>query len=183
MYKDWYEVFPEITWITDDSLREQTASVYEDACQPSHWTLEDMDIIPFTLLISNTVISYRTHVRAVTNMAHAVYQEYQRHYYDSYSLDYNVLVAGGLLHDVGKLVEYERDANGTIVKSDLGKKLRHPFLGTGLAMQRGVPYGVAHIIAYHSKEGDGTLRTPEAVIINKLDMMNFETIKSHLGMI
>jgi len=37
------------------------------------------------------------------------------------------------------------------------------------------------IIVYHAHEGDSAKRSPEAVIVNKIDMMNFDSIKSHLG--
>ena len=39
------------------------------------------------------------------------------------------------------------------------------------------------IIANHAKEGDGTLRSPEGVIVNKCDMLNFEGLKAFVGMI
>ena len=41
---------------------------------------------------------------------------------------------------------------------------------------------IAHIIANHAGEGDGTLRCPEAVVVNKADFINFESVKSFLGM-
>jgi hypothetical protein len=83
---------------------------------------------------------------------------------------------------VGKLVEYEKSPDGATVKSQLGKDLRHPFSGTVLAMRNGISTKIAHIIANHAHEGDGTLRSPEGVVVNKADFVNFETIKSFLGM-
>ena len=180
--KSWYDLFPEIEWIKDESLRRQVVAVYDEAIAIGNWSISDVDRIPFTLLIPDTMISYRTHVRAVTRMAHQVYQEYEQMYAGKYSLDYDILIAGALLHDVGKLIEYEKNSDGKTVKSVLGKNLRHPFSGTGLVMKHGLPYAIAHIIANHAKEGDGTLRSPEAVIVNKLDMLNFDSLKSFAGM-
>ncbi len=144
-----------------------------------------MEKIPFTLLIPNCPVSYLAHVRAVTRMCHAVWKEFKETYREKEVPvpDYDILIAGALLHDVGKLVEFTKTADGKYVKSAIGQDLRHPFAGTAIAMRHGIPSKIAHTIAYHAKEGDETLRSPEAVIINKVDMLNFEIIKSHRGII
>jgi HD superfamily phosphodiesterase len=97
-------------------------------------------------------------------------------------MDNDLLVAGALLHDVGKLVEYEKAPDGKTIKSQLGKDLRHPFSGTVIALRNGCCSAIGHIIANHAHEGDGTLRSPEGVLVNKADFMNFEGIKSFLGL-
>jgi hypothetical protein len=45
------------------------------------------------------------------------------------------------------------------------------------AAQFDIPQEVLHIIAAHSKEGDGARRTVEAVIVNHADFVNFEALK------
>lgn len=182
MFNSWYDVFPEIATISDESLKEKVIATCQEALEVGGWTLDDLEHIPFTLLIPNTIFSYRTHVRAVTKMAIRCYEEWSV-YGERFALNYDYLVAGGILHDVGKLIEYRKMPNGETVKSQLGKNLRHPFSGTALAVKHGVPYEVAHIIANHAHEGDGTLRSPEAVLINKCDMLNFQALKSFAGMI
>lgn len=182
MYKDWYDVFPEIKLIDDAGLRKQVIDTCEEALQIGRWQLADVDNLPFTLLIPDTMISYRTHVRTVTRMAIKVYEEWAV-YGEKFTLNKNYLIAGALLHDVGKLIEYEKNAEGKTQKSKLGKNLRHPFSGSALAVKNGLPFEIAHIIANHAKEGDGTLRSPEAVIVNKCDMMNFDGLKAFAGMI
>jgi hypothetical protein len=52
-----------------------------------------------------------------------------------------------------------------------------------IAMRNDPPSKIAHTIASHAKEGEETLRSPEAVVINKVDLFNFESLKSHRGMI
>lgn len=110
------------------------------------------------------------------------YEEWEV-YGEKFKLNKDYLLAGALLHDVGKLIEYEKTADGKTQKSQLGKNLRHPFSGCALAVKHGLPVEVAHIIANHAKEGDGTLRSPEGVIVNKCDMLNFEGLKAFVGMI
>ena len=71
---------------------------------------------------------------------------------------------------------------GETVKSANGKNLRHPFSGTVIALRNGCSDAIGHIIANHAHEGDGTLRSPEGVLVNKADFINFESVKSFLGM-
>lgn len=178
------EFLPEIEWIRDKVLQEKITASYEDALLLGGWQPQDMAVIPFTLLIPNCPYSYLDHVRGVTRVAKAAMEEFNAvysHKNEKFTLNHDLVVAGALLHDIGKLVEYERLADGNIVKSQIGKDLRHPFSGTVIAMRNGCSSAIGHIIANHAAEGDGTMRSPEAVIINKADFINFETVKSFLG--
>jgi putative nucleotidyltransferase with HDIG domain len=178
-------MLPEIEWIADRELQEKVISSYEDALTVGGWAPEDMDKIPFTLLIPDCPASYLTHVRGVTRMAKFAMDEFNSLYSKDdgkFRMDSDLLVAGALLHDVGKLVEYEKSPDGGTVKSQMGKDLRHPFSGTVIALRNGCGSAIGHIIANHAHEGDGTLRSPEGVLVNKADFMNFEGIKSFLGM-
>ena len=87
------------------------------------------------------------------------------------------LIAGALLHDVGKLMEYEL-RNGKVVKSEYGKQFRHPVSGSNLARDCGLPDGVVHIIYAHSHEGNNIKRSPEAIIVHHCDFIDFEIKKS-----
>ena len=185
MDQEFANVFPEILWIKDEKLRQAVVEAYADALTTGGWGIEDMGNIPFTLLIPNCSVSYLAHVRAVTRMCHCIWNEFNAVYQgqDGPVLDYDILIAGALLHDVGKLVEYSKGPDGQYVKSAIGRDLRHPFSGTVIAMRHGVSSKIAHTIANHAKEGEGTLRSPEAVIINKVDILNFEAFKSYRGLI
>jgi putative nucleotidyltransferase with HDIG domain len=177
------QLLPEIEWIGDKALREKVVASYEDALKTGGWEPEDMDSIPFTLLIPDCPASYLSHVRGVTRMAYKAMEEFNFFYAKDgkFKMDNDLLVAGALLHDVGKLVEYEKSPDGKTVKSKMGRDLRHPFSGTVIALRNGCSTEIAHIIANHAHEGDGALRSPEAVLVNKADFMNFEGIKSFLG--
>ncbi|MDT8284152.1 MAG: HD domain-containing protein [Thermovirgaceae bacterium] len=178
------KMIPEIDWIQDNGLKDKVVATIEDALRTGGWEPEDMDTIPFTLLIPDCPASLNVHNRGVIRMAKKIYEEYNPLYKNSggFALDHDTLIAGAILHDVGKLVEYEKK-DGKAVKSKMGKDLRHPFSGVGLAMRNDIPSRICHCIAVHAKEGDGAYRCPEAVVINKCDFINFETIKSFLGLL
>lgn len=169
------KVLPELELIQDDTLREKTLDVWTDAMVLSGWEIRDLADIPFTLLVE-TKVSLLDHTRAVTQTAVAIGDTMSSFYGGAMPMNRDYLVSGGLLHDVGKLLEYQR-LGDTFVKSEIGKDLRHPFSGTALAYKHGIPSAICHLIAVHAKEGEGARRTPEAVIIHYADFSNFESLK------
>jgi hypothetical protein len=92
----------------------------------------------------------------------------------------DVLIAGAILADVGKRLEYEI-VDGKPVQGRYGKYLRHPFSGVSLAEQCGLPAEICHIIAAHAAEGDHITRSAEAYIVHHADFMTFlPFIKKHI---
>ena len=62
-------LIPEIRMIKDDQLRGNVASVWADAIELGGWKVQDLDSIPFTLLIPDCKFSLLHHTRAVTRTA------------------------------------------------------------------------------------------------------------------
>ncbi len=87
------------------------------------------------------------------------------------------MIAGAILADVGKLLEYEK-VDGKARQSERGEYLRHPFTGVAVAMMCGVPDRVCHIIASHAGEGDLVKRSTEAYIVHHADFMSFLPFKN-----
>ncbi len=167
---------PEIELIEDKELREKVLAVWREALELGGWELLDVEKIPFTLLIPDCTIGFLDHVRAVTRTAVEAAKVMRDIYHRAISIDMDHLVAGGLLHDIGKLLEYRRQGQ-RIVKSRRGQLLRHPFSGAALAFKHGLPDEVTHIIALHAREGEGTRRSVEAIIITHSDFLNYESLK------
>ena len=175
------KLLPEIEWISDGELREKVLRVWEEALKRGNWSVDKVKEIPFTLLIKDCPVSLIDHIRAVTRMAEVVYKEFRNIYGDLVPLNHDYLIAGAILHDIGKFVEYEVDNSGKFVQTRLGKMLRHPFTGAMLADEFGLPPDISHIIATHSHEGDRVKRTPESEIVHRVDFINFEVLKGILG--
>jgi putative nucleotidyltransferase with HDIG domain len=167
---------PEFQLIQDDNLREKTISVWEEAIELGEWDVSDLLAMPFTLLIERTQVNIINHTRAVTRSSLQIADVLLEEYKGKVSINRDYLLSGALLHDVGKLFEYEK-VNGVFEKSAAGQLLRHPISGSAFAYKFGLPQEVLHIIACHSKEGDGARKTVEAVIVNHADFVNFETLK------
>jgi putative nucleotidyltransferase with HDIG domain len=120
------------------------------------------------------------HKRAVVHIAFEAGKKVQEFFGDELPVNMDVLVAGAILADVGKLLEYVLDENGNAVQGSYGKYLRHPFSGVSLAEACGVPPEVCHIIATHAGEGDMVKRSTEAYLVHHADFMTFLPFKERL---
>lgn len=175
------ELWPELEWIKDQDLREKTAKTWELALEKSVLTPEDLNRIPFTLLCGPDLkVTFMDHKRSVVHIARDAGQKINDMYHGELTVNMDVVIAGAILADVGKLLEYELDANGKSVVGAYGKYLRHPFSGVSLAEQCGVPAEVCHIIAAHAGEGDLVKRTTEAYVVHHADFMTFLPFKDRL---
>jgi putative nucleotidyltransferase with HDIG domain len=171
------QLMPEFNLIQDEDLREKTIHVWEVAMERSGWSPDGLAQMPFTLLINPCPASFIEHVRAVTLTAYRVAELFAEIYGERIPLNMDYLVSGGLLHDIGKLLEYHTGADGVTVQTRYGTLMRHPFSGAALAYEFGLPVEVQHMIAAHAGEGDKIKRSPEATLINKADFMSFETLR------
>jgi putative nucleotidyltransferase with HDIG domain len=169
-------LMPEFNLIQDPELREKTIHVWEVAMERGGWTPDTITQMPFTLLINPCPANFVEHVRAVTLTAYRAAQLFGEIYGERVPINMDYLVAGGLLHDVGKLLEYEYRGEVTF-QTPYGALIRHPFSGAALAYEFGLPGEVQHMIAAHAGEGDKLKRSPEATLINKADFMSFETLR------
>jgi len=171
---DFYTAFPEANKITDEHLRELTRVCWEETMRRGGFTYETLLSVPFTLLVE-TDISLLEHTQAIVKSSLGIAKAMQEVYKDKLPINLDYLISGAILHDVGKMLEYEKAEDGYRF-TRFGRMYRHPFSGSALAREFGLPLEVIHIIATHAKEGDGRRRTPEAIIVNKADFANFESV-------
>lgn len=170
------ELFQEVEWIEDEDLREKVLFCWEEAIKRSSFGVDELATLPFTLMIEEAPFSLLTHTRAVTRTARNIALAMEEIYPGKVSINMDYLIAGALLHDVAKVLEYEK-SKGKVAKSGLGRKMRHPVSGAALAYSLGLPEDVVHIIAAHSREGELVKRTIEATIVHHADFVNFEAFR------
>jgi putative nucleotidyltransferase with HDIG domain len=158
----------ELQLIKNQDLKNKVIMVWKEASDRGKWN--SLNDAPFTLLIENSG-KLTDHTKRITILAKSILDNRKE------NLNQDYLIAGALLHDVGKLLEYEF-VNGKYIKSEFGKKFRHPVSGALLAKELGLPDEVIFIIYAHSHEGDELKRSPEAIIVNHCDFIDFEIRKS-----
>jgi putative nucleotidyltransferase with HDIG domain len=166
------KLWPELDWIGGHALREATARTWEVALSRSPLAPEDLLEIPFTLLVPGLDVTFMAHKRAVVHIARRSAEAMAEFFGEKLPIDMDTVVAGAILADVGKVLEYEK-RDGKAVQSKRGRYLRHPFTGVAVAMECGVPDPVTHIIAAHAAEGDHVKRSTEATIVHHADFMSY----------
>ncbi|HWS95180.1 MAG TPA: HD domain-containing protein [Candidatus Methylomirabilis sp.] len=177
MYAVVQKLWPELEWIKDSELREKVTKTWELALERSPLTADDLNHIPFTLLVPNCPTTFMEHKRCVVHIARKAAESMTEFMGNALPIDQDTVIAGAILADVGKLLEYEK-TDGKTRQSQRGEMLRHPFTGVALAMECGVPDAVCHIIAAHAAEGDLVKRTTEAYIVHHADFMAYLPFKN-----
>lgn len=164
--------------IKDSSLRDKVVETWVQGCEAGGWnSVDELAQVPFTLLTETEGVNFIEHTLAVTEGAAALARAQQEHYRRlPYKIDMDRVYAGGLLHDVGKLMEIEKDGAGGYQKSLAGKMARHPISGAILARTCGLPDDIINTIACHAKEGDGRPQVLETVLIHQADFATFNPL-------
>jgi len=171
------ELWPEILWIESKELQEKVIQCWNYALENSALNLDDLNTIPFSLLLKNCNITFINHKRTCVQLSVSIAKIMKQNFENEITIDMDNLIAGAILTDVGKLFEYEI-IEGKLTTSHTGGLLRHPFSGTGIAMRFGLPAEVLHIIATHSQEGDTGKRTVESTIVHHADFVSFDPFKA-----
>lgn len=171
------KLWPEMSWIEDEELRNKVIDAWVHAIEQSVLEAEDLENIPFSLLIKDCNVSFMNHKRTCVQLAVENAKLMKKNFGDEITIDMDILVAGAILIDIGKLMEYQI-VDGKLTTSDAGKIVRHPFSGVAIADRFGLPPEVQHIIATHSKEGDLGPRTVESIIVHHADFVSFEPFKA-----
>lgn len=169
---------PWIGRISSEDLREKVVETFLKALGRSGYRRKaDFLKMPFTLLADCRGITFLEHTLAVTAGAVGLYQGQAAHYRSlPYPVDLDRLIAGALLHDVGKILEIEPDGKGGYRKSRSGMCLRHPLSGLALAAEAGLPQEILNCIGCHAKEGEGAPKTVETILIHQADFATFDPL-------
>ena len=184
--KDIAELFPDLMQIKDAELRDNVAAVWNEAittgCGGSGWTFDELRAVKFTLLAGDIDMTYIAHLNSCCKQCIAIANVLTEIFGDIVPINRDYLIAGSLLADVGKPLEYDKDSSGNIIKGHFGEMLRHPFSGVAMCYKHNIPAEVMHIVASHSFEGDPpkVQRSIESIIFHHADFVDFDIAK-YLG--
>lgn len=178
------ELFPDIMQIRDAALRDKVAAVWSESlstgCGGKGWTFAEIRAIPFTLLAGKIDLTFVEHLNSCAKQCIAIADILQSVFGDRIPVNKDHLISGSLLADVGKMLEFDKNAKGDVIKGRFGDMLRHPFSGVALCYKHGIPAEVMHMVATHSHEGDKVERTIESIIFHHADFIDFDIAK-YLG--
>src|SRR5256886_17090169 len=111
--KDIATLFPNVMDIRDAALRDKVAAVWNEAltsgCGGKGWTFDEIRAIPFTLLAGKIDLRFVEHLNSCVKQCIAIEKVLGEIYGQRVPIDHDILVAGALLADVGKLLEVEKN--------------------------------------------------------------------------
>src|SRR5947199_9868670 len=175
------QLFPSLRRIKEKSLRERVAAVWSEAittsCGGKGWTFDELRAVKFTLLAGDIDMTFVEHLNSCARQCIAIADVVESSFRCGIPIQRDHLIAGALLADVGKPLEYDKDASGKVVQGKFGQQVRHPFSGVALAYKHKIPGEVMHIIATHSHEGDEVERSIESIIFHHADFVDFDIAK------
>ncbi len=173
------EELPEFSQVNDPELR--TKSVWAWAFAIANSSFKSIkDIPPSGNPGTNEAVrgDQTDHLRGVTRLAIGIAKEMQAAY-PELAINKDVVVAGGLLHDVGKAWEFDpenrkrwREEQRTYGKPSI----RHPAYGAHICLTAGLPEEIAHVAMAHSGEGELLVRSLECMIVHQADYTFWNTL-------
>src|SRR5215510_9310044 len=137
--KDIAQLFPDLMQIKDSSLRDKVAAVWNEAlttgCGGKGWAFDELRAVPFTLLAGDISMTFIDHLNSCCRQCIAIAKVLDESFNSKskqipINLDY--LIAGSLLADCGKPLEFDKDASGKVVQGNFGALVRHPFSGVAM---------------------------------------------------
>jgi putative nucleotidyltransferase with HDIG domain len=163
---------PEIAWIAEPSLRAGVTDAWAAALASS--SLARIGDMKPSGNYDSAPLRHGTqadHIRSVTRLAVKIAEE-MAGLFPAFRYDRDLLIAGCLCHDIGKVWEFDPEnvrrwkANPRAVGMP---SLRHPGYGIHICLAMGLPEAVAHMAAAHSGEGELLVRSLENTILHWAD--------------
>jgi putative nucleotidyltransferase with HDIG domain len=173
------EELPEVALIGDQALQSRVVEAWAYAIANASFT-SIRDIPP----AGNPGVNeakrgdQTDHLRGVTRLAMAIAKE-MGGAYPELEINMDVIIAGGLVHDVGKAWEFDpvnRERWKQSQKRFGRPSVRHPAYGAHICLTVGLPEEVAHIAMAHSGEGELLLRSLECMIVHQADYTFWNTL-------
>lgn len=159
-------MFPELEQVSDRALRQATVEVWEELWSMSSWT--DIDKVPVSPEIAYPTLP---HQRCVLRMALSIAHELRLAHGTEINRDH--LIAAAILQDASKVVEYDLEpATGGAKFSALGKQFPHSFLAAHVALKKGIPDPIVHILLTHSPQAPKFPNTLEGKILYYVDQID-----------
>lgn len=166
---------PELSLIKDVDLAERVVTAWAMALADTEYrSISDIppEGNPGEFILQRGTQAH--HMRGTATLALAMADDLEK-MMGEFGIDRDILVAGALVHDVGKAYEFS-PRNRKRWESDIGRfgmpAVRHPIYGVYYAVAAGLPEEVVHIVAVHSMEREGSFvaASKEAMLVQYADV-------------
>lgn len=161
------QLFPLVDQIKDSSIRDKVIETWRRTWSESKW--ERIESVPANAEIQVdkcSIVQHTNYIAAIAlHIGHVIHDDF------NLPLDFDVLLAGALLHDVSTINEFEPDGKGGEKITDIGSKITHAAYGAGIALNVGLPLDVVHIIVSHTPLAATMPSSFEALIVSYVDLL------------
>jgi hypothetical protein len=158
-------LYPEVAQIVDVKLRQAVIEIWQELWAMSAW--EDPAALPTSWEIP---YSNLPHTQCVVAMSLAVADAFRK--YHGIEVNRDHLIAAAVLQDASKVVEYEPGPDGSAKRTAIGKNYPHGFWCAHLAVQKGVPDAIGHVMLTHSSSAAKFPDTLEGKILYYVDQLD-----------
>ncbi len=173
---------PLVKEITDETLRNQVIDAWALALVKNDY--KKIEEIPGSGIPGGPILGDQAqHINAVTRLALSYVEILEDTHKISLGVERDMLIACGLVHDVGKPFEFS-PAHRARWEADYRPSglpaLRHTMYGVHIALTVGLPEAVVHVCGCHSPEGRLVKRSLPATIIHFGDEVYWQVLESAL---
>jgi len=119
------------------------------------------------------------HLRGVARIGYAIAKEL-KNIFPEMPISFDTVLAGGLLHDVGKTFTFNKDNIDKWKKTpqlEGNPAARHSVYGFHICLSVGLPMAIAHAVGAHSKEGVFIQRSLEGTLVYFADNIYWDILK------
>src|SRR4030081_555332 len=118
--KEIAKLFPSLSKIKQKSLREKVAAVWNEAittgCGGKGWTFAELRAVKFTLLAGDIHMKFVEHLNSCALQCIAIADVLASSFHCYIPGQRDFLIAGSLLADVGKPLEFDKDGSGKVIQ-------------------------------------------------------------------
>src|SRR5438046_9484335 len=136
------QLFPSLKRIKDKSLREKVAAVWNEAittgCGGKGWTFDELRAVKFTLLAGDIEMTFVEHLNSCARQCIAIADVLEKSFRCDIPIQRAYLIAGALLADVGKPMEFDKEKPGKVIQGEFGQHVRPPLSGVAIPEKRGL---------------------------------------------
>lgn len=171
-----YAILPEHALIHDSCIRKKCAETWNEAIRIGNWEEKGIENCPMLVNIHRTDMPSKgfVHIHKVVEIAEALFRQSGEWIGQYRECEHDIVIAGALMHDVGKLLEYDLSLTGLPVYNSRYGSIKHPLSGAYLCKINGLPDKVVQCVANHSNAlsaKTGKKMCTEAAIVKCADMM------------
>ena len=170
-----YELVPEFMLVRDPDLREKCAQVWLEAIKLGGWEEKGIENLPMLVNLNRQDMPSKgfMHLRMVARSGAVMTRRVIPWLGQYRACNPDYVVAGALLHDVGKFLELVLNALGMPVYNVKYGMFKHTQSGAYLCKKHGIPDEIVQGVANHSTMQTsltGKRMCPEAALIKGSDL-------------